>query len=275
MAVQLPVRIVSLERSGRRERIASVMSTHEVEFAFVDAVDAQDLSDDEFAQSYDDAAARSRYGRSLSRGEVACFLSHRRIWEFVATSARGVIVLEDDALLEPEFFGKVLSSPEERLAQIADVVLLGRSKLSKASEARTYLYEPLKRADRIAGMRIGTPFKQWTSGAVGYWMSPRGAALALAHTQGPVRALLDDWPWHRDEGGLSVKELRPYVVWEAFESMASALEGDRSRLTSARANWREWYRMPFRVVRLVVRWSVATAICIAEAPAKSRAVSHD
>jgi glycosyl transferase, family 25 len=147
---------------------------------------------------------------------------------------------------------------------MADVVLLGQSKLSRSREAREYLYEPLKRSSRIDGMRIGDPFKQWTSGAVGYWISPQGAMLALAHTEGPVRALLDDWPWHRDDGGMSIKELRPYVVWEAFESLVSDLEGERSQLAPARVPWRDYLLEPIRVGRLVVRWSVAAAFLAAE-----------
>ncbi|WP_321935021.1 glycosyltransferase family 25 protein [Paraburkholderia sp. J8-2] len=256
--------IVSLARSGRRERIAEVMSKHGVDFSFVDAIDAQRFKSSEFARLYDDSAARARYGRSLTQGEVACFLSHRQLWQRVLSDGRSMIVLEDDALLDPAFFTKVLIWREDTLARMGDIVLLGQSKLSRSREAREYLYEPLKRSSRIDGMRIGTPFKQWTSGAVGYWISPRGATLALAHTEGPVRALLDDWPWHRDDGGMVIRELRPYVVWEAFESLASDLEGERSRLTPTSGRWRDCLLEPVRVGRLIVRWAVVAAICIAE-----------
>lgn len=264
MAAKFPVMIVSLTRSGRRERIAEVMSKHGVDFCFVDAIDAQRFESDELARLYDDSAARSRYGWSLTRGEVACFLSHRLLWQRVVTGGRSVIVLEDDALLDPAFFTKVLTWREDTLVRMADVVLLGQSKLSRSREAREYLYEPLKRSSHIDGMRIGTPFKQWTSGAVGYWISAHGAMLALAHTEGRVRALLDDWPWHRDDGGMNIKELRPYVVWEAFESLASDLEGERSQVAPARVPWRDCLLEPVRVGRLVVRWSVAAAIRVAE-----------
>ncbi len=260
MGARFPVMIVSLERSGRRERIAEVMSRHGVDFSFIDAIDAQRFESGELARLYDDAAARSRYGRSLTKGEVACFLSHRLIWQRVVHDGKGVIVLEDDALLDPAFFEKVLTWRDDTLARMADVVLLGQSKLSRSRELREYLYEPLKRASPIDGMRIGTPFKQWTSGAVGYWMSARGAMLALAHTEGPVHALLDDWPWHRDDGGMVIKELRPYVVWEAFESLASELEGERNRVSRKRPVWFNGLLEFARVGRLVARWAIAAAI---------------
>ncbi|WP_322054779.1 glycosyltransferase family 25 protein [Paraburkholderia bannensis] len=264
MATTLQVVIVSLARSGRRERIAEVMTRHDVDFSFVDAIDAKLFKDGELDRLYDDVQARARYGRPLSSGEVACFLSHRLIWESIANGGKSAVVLEDDALLDPEFFTKVLTWSNDTLAQTADVVLLGRSKLSRSNATRAYLYDPLKRAERIDGLRIGTPFKQWTSGAVGYWISPHGAMLALAHTQGPVRALLDDWPWHRDEGAMMIKELRPYVVWEGFESLASELEGERSRLTPTTVCWRDWLLEPIRVGRLVARWITAAAIRVTE-----------
>jgi glycosyl transferase, family 25 len=275
MKKSLPIKVISLERAGRREGIAHTLLAHGVDFSFVDAVDAQEFQAGELASLYDDAAARSRYGRSLSEGEVACFLSHRRLWQEVANSGHSAIVLEDDALLESDFFDRVVPWPEEKLARLADVVLLGRSKLSKSAERRTYLCEPLKCAERIAGMNIGSPFKQWTSGAVGYWISARGATRALAHSAGPIRALLDDWPWHRDEGGMIIKEARPYVVWEAFETMTSELEGRRRQLTPVRSRWRNTLLAPLRVFRLAARWSVVALIVAAESAGMRRATRHD
>jgi glycosyl transferase, family 25 len=264
MAARISILIVSLARSGRRERIAEAMASQGVDFSFVDAIDARCFADAQFARLYDDEAARLRYGRSMTRGEVACFLSHRLLWQNVVNRGESVVVLEDDALLDPEFFTKVLTWSEDTLARTADIVLLGRSKLSRTRAARAYLFEPLKRACRIDGVRIGTPFKQWTSGAVGYWISPRGAELALAHSEGLVRALLDDWPWHRDDGGMIIKELRPYVVWEAFESLASDLEGERIFLAPRRARWRDWLLEPMRVGRLLARWIIAVAISVSD-----------
>jgi glycosyl transferase, family 25 len=264
MAARFFILIVSLARSGRRERIAEALANQDVDFSFVDAIDARCLADAEFARLYDDEAARLRYGRSMTRGEVACFLSHRLLWQAVVNKGESVVVLEDDALLDAEFFTKVLTWSEDTLAPMADIVLLGRSKLSRTGAARAYLFEPLRRACRIDGVRIGTPFKQWTSGAVGYWISPRGADLALAHSEGPVRALLDDWPWHRDDGGMVIKELRPYVVWEAFESLASDLEGERICVSPRRARWRDLLLEPIRVGRLIARWIIVAAISISD-----------
>jgi glycosyl transferase, family 25 len=110
---------------------------------------------------------------------------------------------------------------------------------------------------------------------VGYWISPRGAMRALAHSEGPIRALLDDWPWHRDEGGMIIKEARPYVVWEAFETMTSDLEGRRRQLTPVRSRWRNALLTPLRVFRLATRWSTVALIAAAESAGMWRAARHD
>lgn len=253
----LKVHVISLERSGRRESIAKVLGDKNVPFTFQNAFDAREISDAKLGMLYDDDSARMRHGRSLSRTEVACFISHRAVWQLIADSGHGAVVLEDDALLEPEFFEQVLPAPDNLLGLIADVILFGRSKLSRTAAIRTYIYEPLKHVDVVGGMRIGIPFKQWTSGAVGYWISARGAQLAIAHTDGKVHALLDDWPWHRDHGGMRVKELRPYAVWEAFETMESSIDADRRALTtSTRTSGHKVLLTPLRLVRTCFRWTV-------------------
>ncbi|MBN3818539.1 glycosyltransferase [Paraburkholderia sp. Se-20369] len=202
----------------------------------------------------DAACATARYGRPLSRGEAGCFLSHRTAWDTVARSGAAAIVLEDDALLDDGFFERVLPASADALSACADIVLLGRAKLARRRAAPTYLHEPLKRARRIGPVCIGVPFKQWTSGAVGYWISASGASKALAHTGVPIGALLDDWPWHRTHGGLRVAELRPYVVWEAFETMPSALEAERAALSSRRHVMHDAALKPLRIARTAYRW---------------------
>jgi glycosyl transferase family 25 len=256
------IRVISLTDSPRRATIRQTFGRVGVAFDFEDAFDARMLDADACSAMTDTAHAIARYGRPLSRGEIACFISHVRVWEKIVRSGRAAIVLEDDAMLDGALFERVLSMPGDSLSYHADLVLLGRSKLSRDRAALAYLYEPLKRARRIAGLQIGVPFKQWTSGAVGYWISVDGARKALEHARGPVGALLDDWPWHRDHGGLRIAELRPYAVWEAFETMPSAIEAGRAALSSRRHGALELLFKPLRVVRTVFRWLMVAMLTI-------------
>lgn len=252
--------VISLQRSNRRETIAAVLGEHGVAFRIEDALDARTLTDAQFEQLYDDRAARERYGRSMTRAEVACFLSHRSVWKRIADSGRAAVVLEDDATFDAPFFDNFLHVRECDLSRIADIVQLGRSKLRRQSAASVAVREPLRRATSISGMRVGFPFKQWTSGAVGYWMTAQAAQRALEHTVGRVTALLDDWPFHRDEIGLRVAELRPYLVWEAFETMPSSIEAERSARTRKRSVLRRALLAPMQSARTTMRWLVVLAL---------------
>ncbi len=254
------IHVISLAGSPRRASIARAMAARGAAFRIEDAFDARRLDDDSFAAMTDRDRAISRYGRPLSRGEIGCFRSHRSVWQQVVRAGRDAVVLEDDALLDDAFFDAVLPASGRALAARADLVLLGRSKLARRHAARTYLHEPLKRAARVERLRIGVPFKQWTSGSVGYWISVAGARKALAHTDGAIGTLLDDWPWHRDHGGLRIAELRPYVVWEAFDAMPSSIESGRAALSARRHVLHEAALEPLRAVRLGCRWLAVAAL---------------
>lgn len=256
MESRVPVHVISLSRSGRREVIATLLANHGAAFHIEDAVDGKLLTQGELNAAYDDDAARRRYGRPLTCTEVACFMSHRSVWRKIADTGCAAVVLEDDALVEPAFFTNVLWASESELAAQADIVLLGRSKLRRAASSWTYFNEPLRHAVVVAGLRVGVPFKQWTSGSVGYWISAQAARDALAYADGRIGALLDDWPWHRDHGGSRVVELRPYAVWEDFERLPSSIERERKASTAPRAVWLEAVLCPLRLVRTAVRWSV-------------------
>ncbi|MFM0295717.1 MULTISPECIES: glycosyltransferase family 25 protein [Paraburkholderia] len=263
----VPVHVISLSRSGRRDAIAGLLGDHDAPFRFEDAVDGRCLTQIELDAAYDDVAARRRYGRSLTRAEVACFMSHRSVWRKIVETGRAAVILEDDAILEPAFFEDVLRINESELSAIADIVLLGQSKLRRSESSWTYFNEPLRRVTAIGGLRVGVPFKQWTSGSVGYWISARAASQALAYSEGPLGALLDDWPWHRDEGGARVAELRPYAVWEDFERLPSSIEEERGAGIRSRASLHDVALWPMRLLRTAARWSVV-------ALQRSSSVSH-
>ncbi|PRX33288.1 glycosyl transferase family 25 [Paraburkholderia sp. BL18I3N2] len=252
----VPVHVISLPRSGRRGAIAALLSGRGVAFRIEDAVDGRLLTHSELNAVYDDTAARRRYGRSMTSAEVACFMSHRSVWRKIVDNGCAAVILEDDAILEPAFFERVLHADESQLAAVAGIVLLGRSKLRRAASFWTYLNEPLRWRARVGGLRVGVPFKQWTSGSVGYWISAQAARQALAYSEGAIGALLDDWPWHRDEGGARVAELRPYAVWEDFERLPSSIEQERKARIKPRASLHVVALWPLRLVRTAVRWGV-------------------
>ncbi len=274
MESRVPIHVISLLRSGRREAIAKVLTDHDTAFRIEDAVDARALTEIELSTAYDDKAARHRYGRAMTPAEVACFMSHRSVWRAIADTGHAAVVLEDDAILEPAFFACVLRANEFELSRCADIVLLGRSKLRRAASLWTYFNEPLRRVSTVEGLRIGVPFKQWTSGSVGYWMSAQAARKALAYTDGPIGTLLDDWPWHRDHGAARVVELRPYAVWEDFERLASSIDPERKVRTGSRTWVHDATLWPLRLLRTTARWG-AVALNRLSSPGEDGRARHE
>ena len=52
-----------------------------LEFHFINAIYGKDLSQDQVDNVYDEALSKKEFGRSLSRGELGCALSHISIYQ--------------------------------------------------------------------------------------------------------------------------------------------------------------------------------------------------
>jgi glycosyl transferase family 25 len=104
MAQLPPILVINLARAEiRRAKIRERLEAQGLAFEFVEAVDGRHI--DPAAHPLYDAERRRRvFGRDLTGGEIGCFLSHRSILErMVAERIEEVLVLEDDAILGPDF----------------------------------------------------------------------------------------------------------------------------------------------------------------------------
>ncbi len=86
-------------------------------FELVDAVVGARLSDAEIAQVYSKKKNFFCYSRYLSKGEIGCYLSHKKAWEqILSENLDFAIVLEDDVEVSPklvDFISKLNDIPEE------------------------------------------------------------------------------------------------------------------------------------------------------------------
>lgn len=95
----IQVRVVNLDRSPQRlEAMVTNLAGVGLAFARLPAVDAGALDPGDIAAVYDLEANRRAYFAPLKRGEIGCFLSHRKAWaEFLASGqATHLVILEDD-----------------------------------------------------------------------------------------------------------------------------------------------------------------------------------
>jgi glycosyl transferase, family 25 len=102
----LPIYCVSMTTATKRRRIMERQVTQMglATFKFVDAVAGSDLdlSQLEMQGLYDDAAARRFHKRSLTLSEIACSLSHGRVYDIIVANGHEVsMVVEDDTLFIP------------------------------------------------------------------------------------------------------------------------------------------------------------------------------
>lgn len=97
--------IIHLTRAEARRAQAHRLATGlPVDAEIMPAVDGQKIGDAEIAVHYRRFLHKPRYPFPLSRGEIACFLSHRAAWRAIVD--RGLdagLVVEDDVETEPRF----------------------------------------------------------------------------------------------------------------------------------------------------------------------------
>lgn len=222
------VYVLTMRDETRVKSIERQMSSLSLPYQFFDATVLEDM--DQAGHPIDRTAILERYGRMLTKGEVSCFLSHRRIWQEIIASGKPSVIFEDDALIDgciQHFLDCLATTPVA-----FDVVLMGHSKKDPQQKKLYHFLEPLKNSEQLDTFALGRGFKTWPSGTVGYVVTPAGAAKLLEASR-TICCVLDDWPFFENRG-IQVKEVRPLLVWEDFINSESSLEGDRQ--TPARKN---------------------------------------
>lgn len=110
--------VIHLDRAeGRQQQVELLRSTLPLPAEVLPAVDGRQLTDDEVCRVARGGIHRPHYPFALSRGEVACFLSHRRAWQ--ATLDQGLdaaLIVEDDVDIVSPAFPRVLAAAVDGMA---------------------------------------------------------------------------------------------------------------------------------------------------------------
>lgn len=103
MKSTIPVFVISLASStDRRAGISERLKQLGMEFEFVDGIDLRNADISNHAE-YDGARRRLFFGCDLQPGELGCLLSHRKVYQIIASrKLPHGLVLEDDAGLEDD-----------------------------------------------------------------------------------------------------------------------------------------------------------------------------
>ena len=128
------------------------------------------------------------FGLSLTKGAIGCAMSHKTIWEEVAkTKADLVLILEDDAVILPNFARKISAIISE-LPEEWDILYLGSGQYTIEKRISPHLAQP----SRIYGL-------------FGYVLNWRGAQRLLAQCF-PLRYQIDTELW------LNFNSLKPLMA---------------------------------------------------------------
>ncbi len=101
----IPILVVNLKRSkDRRSYMQQQLDAYGVRYQFFLAVDGNALTPQQRA-CYSEEESLRYMKRPLTNGEIGCALSHLQIYEkMVAEGIAELLILEDDAVIEKDFF---------------------------------------------------------------------------------------------------------------------------------------------------------------------------
>uniref|UniRef100_A0A671WZ53 Cerebral endothelial cell adhesion molecule n=1 Tax=Sparus aurata TaxID=8175 RepID=A0A671WZ53_SPAAU len=159
-------------RPDRRDRMLFSLNELEIDVKVVDAVDGNALNSSDIKvlgvdllPGYYDPFS----GRTLTKGEVGCFLSHFFIWkEMVDQQMDKALVFEDDVRFQANFKRRVLRLMEEvEQAELDwDLIYLGRKQVNPGNE------EPVENVRNL----VMADYSYWT---LSYAISQQGAQKLL------------------------------------------------------------------------------------------------
>lgn len=108
--------IVSLKNNNpRRAKIKQVLEANDVPFEFFDAIDGRLGLPVQYENKIDRKKTKKRLYREMNDGEYACALSFAQLFEkIVREHISDTIILEDDAILTPDFFKLIKNKALEK-----------------------------------------------------------------------------------------------------------------------------------------------------------------
>lgn len=210
---QVPVFVINLENSPERYQHAEQqLFALGIKPQRVNAIYGKNLTQDEIAACYDKAANQRHFRRSLSLGELGCYLSHRGIWQLMlAQNIEMAIVLEDDIDVDPRF--------PAAIRQIT--ALTGWDHIKLSDDRDTPAHQKLALAD---GFEL-VNFKKVPNCTTGYAITFAGAKKLLQRDMFFRPVDIDLQFGH--ELNLQLFSLLPYTIWPSskFDSVINAISG--------------------------------------------------
>lgn len=221
--------IINLASStDRRELMAAHLATIGLHGEFFPASDGRQMAQTDVEAIYDEQRATTTEWGTLTRGEIGCALSHRRVWQALLDSGdAGWLVLEDDAVLAPDV--------PQWLAKLSELTRDGDVVPFVFTSPTPYYFRQLKLAKR----RLVFPNQSFIA-ATAYYITPLAAQRLLVASD-PIWFPIDCWystPGFR--GITPIRAIWPAAVNPREANVQGSTIGHRQahkRKASIQKNW--------------------------------------
>jgi len=211
--------------------MASVLG---ISINFFDATLGSTLDPETIEHVYDRDENIRKFKRPLSRQEVGCYLSHKRLWGQIASGDESAaIVLEDDALIEGDLVGLV---KDLSAIDIEKVYVKLDGPCGSSSEGNTLQFgdHKLEQARWIAPRTTG-------------YIIGRVAARTLSEYRDRFFRPVDIDLKHHWEHGIPILTTSPQLVREIHpDGSGSAIESSREELKPQKSTVRFWKNLSYQ-----------------------------
>ncbi|TPW31808.1 glycosyltransferase family 25 protein [Martelella alba] len=261
--------VINLDRSpDRMARMERLLSAQSLTFERFAAVDAKTLAPDEISDITDSLQTR---GRSLHAGEVACYLSHLRLWrEGLERNLPWICIFEDDIHLSDDA-ATVLDSADRWIPKDCDLVKI------ETTRWKTTVGRKRERVTKTRGLRRLHDF-HW--GTAGYIITRKGMET-LSAASDKLRQPVDEFmffPGSSVFSKLVIYQLDPAICIQDFylpandpRRMEIASEitksvDERGSVTGGKARYegnfvmRKLKRRSAKIRNAIARWQNGVAI---------------
>lgn len=226
---------------ARRGRVAHELETccPDVPWSVPRMFVAGDMTDAQLADVYDSKRAWELHGYEMSRGEIACALSHQSaLRTFLGTDAEACLIVEDDVVFSPAV-GRFLKSVEVWFSGRRTLPLC--IMLSEASAIRLWNAKRMDGEFRLSKVIDGC-------GAIAYVANRKGAETILNANAIPLTTTSDDWAFYKRNGLVLLGVDRVLAGSSDFGREDSSLSEGRRMMYEAMRGRRT--RVPFLFVKI-------------------------
>lgn len=243
----IPVWVLNVPGDVERRRFMErQLSRLGVEYEIIEAVDKRAIPPRQWRRYSEEEAVRVA-GREVSIGEVACFLSHIRLWERLAAGAAAeALIMEDDAGVGASLFG----------------VLKNRHKLPGDYERICFYTDGHLKpfGGFVSGLHRAARYRVLADHNLAYLLTAAGAKKLLEQVDSlcmPLDAFMGvDSPTGKSRTGIVNYGIFPAVAHIALFSSSIHGEGVSTRGPLHKRLWHSWFPLLRDLMRCTGLWAL-------------------